>query len=37
MKGKGHDGSIDMKGWIDTKTMDMETSLKIRAIEVKTF
>jgi uncharacterized protein involved in outer membrane biogenesis len=37
MKGKGQDGSIDIKGWIDTKTMDMETSLKIRAIEVKTF
>src|SRR4030042_1873651 len=37
MKGKGHDGSIDMKGWMDTKTMDMETSLKIRDIEVKTF
>ena len=37
MKGKGQDGSIDIKGWIDTKTMDMETSLKIRDIEVKTF
>jgi hypothetical protein len=37
MKGKGKDGGIDIKGWIDTKTMDMETSLKIRDIEVKTF
>jgi len=37
MKGKGQNGSIDMKGWMDTKTMDMETSLKIRDIEVKTF
>lgn len=37
MKGKGQDGGIDIKGWIDTKTMDMETSLKIRDIEVKTF
>ena len=37
MKGKGQNGSIDIKGWIDTKTLDMETSLKIRDIEVKTF
>jgi len=37
MKGKGQDGSIDIKGWIDTKTIEMETSLKIREIEVKTF
>ena len=37
MKGKGQDGSIDIKGWIDTKTMDMETALKIRDIEVETF
>jgi hypothetical protein len=37
IKGKGQDGSIDIKGWMDTKTMDMETSLKIRNIEVKTF
>jgi hypothetical protein len=35
-KGKGKEGSIDIKGWIDTETMDMETSLKIREIEVKT-
>jgi len=37
MKGKIQEGSIDIKGWIDAKTMDMETSLKIREIEVKTF
>ena len=36
MKGKEQDGSIDIKGWIDTKTMDMETFLKVRDIEVKT-
>ena len=37
MDGKGQEGSIDIKGWIDAKKMDMETSLKIREIEVKTF
>ena len=37
MKGKKQEGSIDAKGWIDLKTMDLETSLKIREIEVKTF
>jgi hypothetical protein len=37
MNGKGQEGSIDIKGWIDAKTMDMETSLRVREIEVKTF
>jgi hypothetical protein len=37
MKGKAQDGSITLKGWIDAKTMDVETSLKIRELEVKTF
>jgi len=37
MEGKIQEGSIDIKGWIDAKTMDMETSLKVREIEVKTF
>jgi hypothetical protein len=37
MKGRIQEGSIDIKGWIDAKTMDMETSLKVREIEVKTF
>jgi hypothetical protein len=37
MKGKGQNGSIDIKGWIDLKSMDMETSLKIRDVEVKAF
>jgi hypothetical protein len=36
MKGKAQEGSITLKGWIDAKTMDMETSLEIRRIEVKT-
>jgi len=34
---KGREGSIDIEGWIDAKSMDMQTSLKIRRIEVKTF
>jgi hypothetical protein len=37
MKGKAEEGSITLNGWIDAKTMDMETSLNIRQIEVKTF
>jgi len=37
MEGKIQEGSIDTKGWIDAKTMDMEISLKVREIEVKTF
>jgi hypothetical protein len=37
MKGKKQEGSIDTKGWIDLKTMGLETSLKIRGIEVETF
>jgi hypothetical protein len=37
MKGKAQEGSIVLKGWFDAKTTDMETSLKIREIEVKTF
>jgi hypothetical protein len=36
IKGKTQDGSITLKGWVDTKTMDMDTSLKIQGIEVKT-
>ncbi len=37
MEGRKQDGRIDAKGWVDLKTMDLETSLKIREIEVKTF
>jgi hypothetical protein len=37
MSGGTQEGSISLKGWIDAKTMDMETSLKIREIELKTF
>ncbi len=37
MNGKGQEGSIDIEGWMDAKNMDMETSLKIQKVEVKTF
>jgi hypothetical protein len=37
MEGKTQEGSITLKGWIDAKTMDMQISLRIREIEVKTF
>src|SRR4030066_287550 len=36
-KGMNQEGRIDMEGWIDLKTMDLETSLKIREIEVEIF
>lgn len=37
MAGKTKEGDIDIKGWIDFKTMEMETSFKVRKIEVKAF
>jgi hypothetical protein len=37
MVGKTKEGDIYMKGWVDFKTMDMETSFKVREIDVKTF
>jgi hypothetical protein len=37
MTGKVKEGSITLRGWIDTKTMDMDTFLKIREVEIKTF
>jgi len=37
MNGQTQEGSIHLKGWIDAKTMDLETSLKMKEIEVKTF
>ncbi len=37
MKGKTKDGEIVTKGWIDLKTSDMETSLKIQGVELKVF
>jgi len=37
MKGRKQKGNIFAKGWIDLKTMDLETILKIRELEVETF
>jgi hypothetical protein len=37
VQGQRQDGSIDLRGWVDIKTMDMETTLKVHEIEVKTF
>jgi len=37
MNGQTREGSIHVKGWIDAKTMNLETSLKMKEIEVKTF
>jgi hypothetical protein len=38
MQGKtAKDGEIHTKGWIDLKTVDMETSLNLREIEVRLF
>lgn len=37
MNGQTRQGTISLKGWIDAKTMDLETSLKLKEIEVKTF
>jgi hypothetical protein len=37
MNGQIQEGSIHLKGWIDAKTMNLETSLKMKEIEVKTF
>jgi hypothetical protein len=37
MKGREKDGSISIKGWMDLRTMDMETSFKVQEIEVKIF
>jgi len=37
MNGQTQEGSIHLKGWIDAKTMSLETSLKMKEIEIKTF
>jgi hypothetical protein len=37
MMGKTKEGDLSTKGWMDFKTMDMETSFKAREIDVKTF
>ena len=37
MNGQTRGGSIHVKGWVDAKTMNLEISLKMKEIEVKTF
>lgn len=37
VKGKTKDGTFQVKGWIDLKTMDMETPFKANEIEMKIF
>jgi hypothetical protein len=37
MKGRKKEGNIYTGGWIDLKNMDMETSFKVREIEIKIF
>ncbi|MFB3886168.1 MAG: DUF748 domain-containing protein [Thermodesulfobacteriota bacterium] len=36
MKGETKDGRFSVKGWIDLKTIDMETSLAVEGIEIRT-
>ncbi len=37
MEGKTREGDLYVKGWIDLETTEMETSLKVREIDVKIF
>ena len=37
MEGKTKEGDLYTKGWIDLKTVDMETSFKVREIDVRVF
>lgn len=37
IKGKAKEGKIYLKGWIDLKTADLETSFQVREVELKTF
>ena len=37
LKGRTEEQNIEIKGWVDPETMDMETSFKAREIEVKIF
>lgn len=37
LKGRTEEQNIEIKGWVDPETMDMETSFKAREIEVKVF
>jgi hypothetical protein len=37
IKGENQDGSFDTKGWLDLKTMDMETSVRVKDVDIKVF
>ncbi len=37
IEGRTEEGSIRIRGWVDVKTIDMETSLEIRGVNIKTF
>ena len=37
IEGRTQEGSIRIHGWVDVKTIDMETSLEIRGVDVTTF
>ena len=37
MKGRKQEGTIYANGWVDPQTLDLETFLKIRELEVETF
>ena len=37
VEGKSKEGEIYLKGWIDLKTADLETSLRVREMELKVF
>lgn len=37
IKGENMDGSLETKGWINIKSMDLEADLKVRNIEIKIF
>lgn len=37
IKGNDRDGSLETKGWINIKSMDMETDLKVHNMEIKIF
>ncbi len=37
IEGRTQGGSIRIHGWVDVKTIDMETSLEIRGVDVTTF
>jgi hypothetical protein len=37
IRGEKQDGSFDAKGWLDLKNMDMETSVRVKEVDIKVF